>query len=61
MRLGQLNVFCPMCSRVLRLNAVPLSQRWHNKEFGHVCSKACWDDAELKYARMILGKDDDLH
>lgn len=28
-------------------------------KFGHVCSKSCFDVAEMKYARMILGKDDD--
>ncbi len=61
MRFGQLNLFCPMCSKVIRLNTPPsTSTTMHSKEFGHVCSRECHGTAELKYARMILGKDDDL-
>jgi hypothetical protein len=59
MRFGQLNLFCPMCSRVIRLNTMPNSTM-HSNEFGYVCSRKCYEAAELKYARMILGKDDDL-
>ncbi len=55
---GELNLFCPVCSKAFRLNAPAPSGRWHSREFGHVCSKECHEESELKYARMILGKDD---
>ncbi len=55
---GQLNVFCPICGKPFRVNEPPPSQHWHSKKFGHVCSKECYNASELKYACMILGKDD---
>jgi len=30
----------------------------HNKEFGYVCGKECYKRAELKYAAIVLGKDE---
>jgi len=36
-------------------NRPPLA--YHHREFGMLCGKACYDAAELNYARMILGKD----
>lgn len=46
-----------MCGKGLRLNAPPFADRWRSKEFGHVCSRACYDAAELKYAHLVLGRD----
>lgn len=60
MRFGEINLFCPICGQVFRYNTPPplVEPRMHHSEFGILCSKACLDAAELKYARMILGKDD---
>jgi hypothetical protein len=62
MHWGEINLFCSICGAVFRLN-LPLKfaqtkGTMHHKEFGYVCDKECWSRAELKYARMILGKDD---
>ncbi len=60
MLFGQINVFCPICGQVFRYNTPPpfVELRYHHREFGIICSKACFDAAELKYVRMILGKDE---
>ena len=56
MRFGCINLFCPICGQVFRYN---LTQgTFHHREWGVICSRACFDLGELKYARMILGKDD---
>jgi hypothetical protein len=56
MRFGFINLFCPMCGKVFRLGVT--TGTYHPKEWGHVCSKECYELGEMKYARMILGKDD---
>ncbi len=59
MKWGELNLFCPICGEVFRLNRPkPPFLHMHHKEFGYLCGKECYEKAELKYARMILGKDD---
>jgi hypothetical protein len=59
MRWGIIHLFCPICGQALRLNGDRLYTAMHHKEFGMLCGKACFDEAELKYARMILGKDEE--
>ena len=56
MRFGFINLFCPLCGNVFRYNET--KGTYHHSEWGVICSKKCFDDGELKYARMILGKDD---
>lgn len=58
MHWGILNLFCPICGCSIRHDKNKVSGTMYCK-FGHVCSKSCFDVAEMKYARMILGKDDD--
>ncbi len=57
MSLGLINLFCPICGQVFRLG-IPRSDAHHAKEFGWLCSKACYEQAEKKYAAMILGHDE---
>ena len=59
MRWGIIKLYCPICQVFIRYNGNIAGGVYHHKEFGIVCSKECWDKAELKYARMILGKDDE--
>jgi hypothetical protein len=59
MRFGVLNLFCPMCGLKFRYDQGKPSGVCHHSEFGLLCSKICLDTAELKYARMILGKSDE--
>ncbi len=58
MHTGILNLFCPICGAVFRWDQNKPSPCWHHKEFGVLCSKNCHEAAELKYAKMILGKDE---
>ena len=59
MKWGVIKLFCPICGiRILYNGNIP-SIALHSKEFGWVCGEKCYKEAELKYARMILGKDDD--
>ena len=59
MNFGQINLFCPMCGQVFRINQPkPPFTVYHTAAWGYLCSKECYDKAELKYARMVLGKDD---
>lgn len=60
MRFGIMDLICPICGGRFKVNTVPPAPggRWHSKEFGYLCSKTCYEESELKYARMILGKDD---
>lgn len=57
MRFGILNLFCPICGEVFRYDQSKCSF-YHHKKFGVLHSKECFDAAELKYVRMVLGKDD---
>lgn len=57
MKFGEINLFCPICGQVFRYN-MPKGIYYHHKIFGILNGKECFDAAELKYARMILGKDD---
>ena len=59
MRFGKIYLYCPICGMHIEYNqSIPLSVH-HHKEFGIVCNESCFRKAELKYARMILGKDDE--
>lgn len=58
MRWGILNLFCPICGVLFQWNQNVIRDTHRHKELGVVCSKKCLEKAELKYARMILGKDD---
>ena len=58
MKWGIQKLFCPVCSAEIRLNA-PLVFTPHHRQFGYCCSKECFTAAELKYSRLILGKDDE--
>ncbi len=59
MHWGIVNLFCPVCGGAVRLDGNRPSGTMHHKEFGTVCKKECFERAEFKYARMILGKDDE--
>lgn len=59
MHWGILNLFCPMCGKSIRYDGNKVTGTMQHKRFGTLCSKPCFDTAEMKYARMILGKDDD--
>lgn len=57
---GTIKLFCAVCGHeiIYRGNtADPKITVYHHK-FGTLCSKVCFDKAEVKYVRMILGKDD---
>ena len=58
MMFGILNLFCPICGEVFRYGQSKAVSRPKHRYFGILCSMACHDAAETKYARMILGKDD---
>lgn len=55
---GSVNLHCPLCGSALTLNKGKASEVRHTR-FGYVCGKECFDRAELKYARMLLGKNDE--
>jgi hypothetical protein len=55
---GILHLFCPICGKPFVYGKMPSGTMFH-REFGRICSKACFEAAELKYARHILGKDDE--
>ena len=51
-------LYCCICGIKFWLNSTP--GVYQKSAFGGpVCSKSCYDDAQLKYAKMILGKDTD--
>lgn len=52
-RFGNIKLFCPNCGAAVNTSDRTL---YHMKEFGYV-HRACHEALELKYARMILGKD----
>ena len=56
---GIVSLFCPVCGVRFRLNA-PGCFAPYQKTFGYCCSRECFTAAEMKYARMILGKDDEV-
>lgn len=45
-----------MCKAEIYYNK-PKSNTFHHRHFGILCGKQCFDEAERKYSRMILGKD----
>ena len=56
---GILKLFCPICGKAITYDGHCSSNgSRHHDDFGIVCSTACLEIAQLKYARMILGKDD---
>lgn len=58
MNFGPIKLFCPICAQTIVYAAICTNGIMHHREFGVVCSLGCWDAAEMKYARMILGKGD---
>jgi hypothetical protein len=58
MHTGIINLFCPICGWVFRWDQNKPAVQLHHKTFGVVCSKECHEAAEMKYAKMILGKDE---
>ena len=60
MRLGVLILYCPICGKRIRYDQSVPSSTYRHAKFGIICGKQCFDAAEMKYARMILGKDDDM-
>ena len=59
MKWGIITLFCAICGRSFQFNGSSTgNDRRHHKEFGWCCSKSCYDEAEKKYVRMILGHDE---
>ena len=59
MKWGSLKLFCSMCGKQFLLSGHYMHGIRHSKEYGYLCSIECYKVSELKYARMILGKDDE--
>lgn len=57
MRFGRIKLFCPICGRDFYLPDA--KGTYHMEEWGHVCSRECYDAGEMKYVRMIMGKDEE--
>ena len=55
---GVIHLFCSICGVMIEYNGNKPTMTYQHHRFGICCSKACWERAEMKYARMILGKDD---
>lgn len=60
MKWGIVNLFCPMCGKRIEYNGNKPSPTYHSREWGRLCSLACYELGNLKYARMILGHNDPL-
>jgi hypothetical protein len=58
MRWGIIRLYCVICGVEMIHDGNKPNETMFHRELGKCCSKACWERAELKYARMILGKDD---
>jgi hypothetical protein len=58
MHTGIVNLFCPVCGTAIRYDQNKPRLFMHHKEFGVVCGKECHDAAEVKYALMVLGRDE---
>lgn len=58
MRWGVVHLYCPICSKPIRYDGNVPTGTYHHTYWGLLCSKACYEAGEMKYARMILGKDD---
>jgi hypothetical protein len=56
---GKINLVCPICGKPFEYGGQRLIF-WHHKTFGIIDTKACFDEAERKYAMLILGKDETL-
>ena len=54
MRWGVFELYCPNCGVTIKTDDKSV---YHHKEFGHVCGKKCHEELEMKYTRMLLGKD----
>lgn len=54
---GIVKLFCPNCGAEIYYNDDTKPRPWCSREFGIICGKDCHRELELKYARMILGKD----
>lgn len=53
---GELNLFCAVCGCRFRYSGRSSTIRSHHQKFGVLCSMECLKEAELKYARLVLGK-----
>ena len=58
MRSGTIILYCSICGKEIRYTGSSFLDTFHHREFGITCSRDCFHEADLKYARMILGKDD---
>ena len=55
---GKFTFYCPMCGQKILHDPNLSTKIRHHKEFGLLCSLECWDKADMRYTRMIMGKDD---
>ena len=59
MRWGTVRLFCPMCGQAFMFSGHCIQGVRHSKEHGYLCSINCYKTSEMKYTRMILGKNDE--
>ena len=55
---GVVYLYCSICGKVLVLYEPASYLVCHHEDFGYLCGTKCLEVAQLKYARMILNKDD---
>lgn len=55
MKWGLVYIYCPICG--VKINFL-LKTNYRHREWGTVCSVKCHEAGELKYARMVMGKDE---
>lgn len=55
---GTMNLFCGVCGKPITVST-KRSMLVKNGDFGWLCSLECLKIAQHKYARFILGKEDD--
>jgi hypothetical protein len=60
MMFGTIKLYCAICGEEILYqgNTIDPKVTIYHHRFGTLCGKDCFDKAETKYARMILGKDD---
>jgi hypothetical protein len=57
---GTVNLYCPICGIRFRWgNKNATHGTYYHRHWGVVCSRACREEGEMKYARMILHKDEE--
>ena len=58
MQIRSTSLYCPICGDPITIHWNQVGTVMHHKEWGYCCSRTCWKKGELKYARLILGKED---